>query len=110
MKIAIRTTIAAMAFAAVLSGLCMAGNAVNWAAAGKTIYPYKDLPGVTAPQQQTADEKFTCHTTTIHPYWWRGGFYRGLPRLGYVCEQNGVVSWSTRPPNWSYWQYNDPHR
>jgi hypothetical protein len=110
MKIAIRTTIVAMVFAAIAPGLSMAGNPVNWAAAGKTIYPYKDLPGVTAPTQQTADDKFSCRTTTIHSYWWRGGIYRGLPRLGYVCDQNGVISSSTRPPNWSYWQYNDRNR
>ncbi|MBN8949684.1 MULTISPECIES: hypothetical protein [unclassified Rhizobium] len=74
------------------------------------VYPYKDLPGVTAPKIM-ADEKFQCQTTTLYPDYWGGGlYYRGLPRLGYVCDQNGVISSSTRKPNYQYWQYNGPDR
>jgi hypothetical protein len=111
MKIATRTAIIAAVLASSLPGLSMAGSPAKSAPPNKPVYPYKDLPGVLAPQPlKTADDKFKCRTTTIHPYAWRGIYYRGLPRLGYVCDQDGVVSWSTRPPNWSYWQYNDPNR
>ena len=76
----------------------------------RPIYPYRDLPGVTAPKM-AADEKFQCRTTTLYPDgFYRGFFYRGLPRLGYVCEQDGVISSSTRKPNYQYWQYNGPDR
>lgn len=111
MKISVKTAIMAASFAAILPGVSMADNAAGSAPASKLVYPYKDLPGVVAPQPLvTADDKFKCRTTTIHPYSWHGIYYRGLPRLGYVCDQDGVVSWSTRPPNWSYWQYNDRNR
>lgn len=76
----------------------------------RPVYPYKNLPGVTAPKM-AEDEKFQCRTTTIHLRGFRDGiFYRGLPRLGYVCEQDGVISESTNKPNYQYWQYNGPGR
>ncbi|WP_245458952.1 MULTISPECIES: hypothetical protein [unclassified Rhizobium] len=74
------------------------------------VYPYKNLPGVTAPKM-AADEKFQCRTTTLYADDFRQGlFYRSLPRLGYVCERDGVISSSTRKPNYQYWQYNGPDR
>ncbi|NTF40531.1 hypothetical protein [Rhizobium rhizogenes] len=75
------------------------------------VYPYKNLPGVTAPKM-AADEKFQCSTTTLYPYdeYYRGYFHRGLPTLGYVCDQNGVISSSNRKPNYQYWQYNGSGR
>lgn len=78
-------------------------------APGHLVYPYKDLPGVTAPQPAQND-KFRCWTTTGHT--WQGGYILDdeLPDLVYVCDQNGVISESTRPPNRPYWQYNDPNR
>ena len=77
----------------------------TWA---KPVYPYKDLPGVTAPH--LADEKFKCWTRTAELGFGYHRYYRDYPRLVYVCEQNGVISESTRPPNYSYWQYNDRNR
>jgi hypothetical protein len=77
----------------------------TWA---KPVYPYKDLPGVTAPH--VTDEKFKCWTRTAELGFGYHSFYRDYPRLVYVCEQNGVISESTRPPNYSYWQYNDRNR
>ncbi|ENN84739.1 hypothetical protein RHSP_08430 [Rhizobium freirei PRF 81] len=74
------------------------------------VYPYRNLPGVTAPKM-AADEQFECRTTTVHSdEFYRGFYHRGLPRLGYVCEQNGVISTSTRKPNYQYWQYNSQDR
>jgi hypothetical protein len=79
-------------------------HAIAW---NKVVYPYKDLPGVKAPQQ--AEEKFNCSTTIADPSDFYG-YHHGYPRLVYVCDQNGVISQSTRPPNYSYWQYNDRNR
>jgi hypothetical protein len=80
-------------------------NKIEW---GKAVYPYKDLPGVTAPK--LPEEKFKCSTRLAEaPY----GFYafrHDYPRLVYVCDQNGVISESTRPPNYDYWQYNGRNR
>ena len=75
---------------------------INW---GKAIYPYKDLPGVTAPQ--LPEEKFKCSTTVAEAPFDFYGYGHAYPRLVYVCDQNGVISESTRPPNYSYWQYNN---
>lgn len=75
---------------------------------GRPVYPYKDLPGVTAPH--TPEEKFKCWTRTAELGFGYRSFYRDYPRLVYVCDQNGVISESTRPPNYSYWQYNDRNR
>ena len=74
----------------------------------KPTYPYKNLPGVTAPH--TPEENFTCWTRTADLSFGYRSFYRDYPRLVYVCNQNGVISESTRPPNYSYWQYNDRNR
>ncbi|MGO4565761.1 hypothetical protein AB4Z52_11990 [Rhizobium sp. 2YAF20] len=76
---------------------------------GHIVYPYKDLPGVTAPHP-AVDDNFKCHTAIGHLREIDGIRFRSLPRLIYVCEQNGVISESTRPPNRPYWQYNDPER
>ncbi|WFR95410.1 hypothetical protein [Rhizobium tumorigenes] len=74
----------------------------------KPIYPYKNLPGVTAPQE--FKEKFKCWTRLADLDFGYRSFYRDYPRLVYVCDQNGVISESTRPPNYSYWQYNNRNR
>jgi hypothetical protein len=74
----------------------------------RPVYPYKNLPGVTAPQM--AEEKFKCWTRTAELGFGLHSFERAYPRLVYVCDQNGVISESTRPPNYSYWQYNDRNR
>jgi hypothetical protein len=73
-----------------------------------TVYPYKDLPGVKAPE--IGGEKFRCWTRVAEFGIGYHYFERAYPRLVYVCEQNGVISESTRPPNYSYWQYNDRNR
>ena len=76
----------------------------------RPVYPYKDLPGVTEPKM-AADEKFQCRTTTVRIRGFHEGiFYRNLPSLGYICEQNGVISEGTSKPNYQYWQYNGPNR
>jgi hypothetical protein len=76
---------------------------------GQIVYPYRDLPGVTAPRP-AVDDDFNCHTAIGRRHGWHGILYRGLPQLVYVCEQNGVISSSTRPPNRPYWQYNELNR
>jgi hypothetical protein len=76
---------------------------------GHIVYPYKDLPGVTAPHP-AVDDDFKCHTAIGRFREIDGIRFRNLPQLIYVCEQNGIVSESTRPPNRPYWQYNDPTR
>jgi hypothetical protein len=110
MKAVISTAVAVMLLGAGVPSVSHAEKPVNWAAAGRTADPYKDLPGVKDPKQLPVDEKFKCRTATVYPYGLHDFFYRGLPQLGYVCEQNGIVSTSTRAPNWSYWQYNDRNR
>jgi hypothetical protein len=102
-----KVVIASMVLGALAPVTAFAGNphSIAW---NKVVYPYKDLPGVTAPKPP--EEKFKCATTVaeISPdfYGWRHAY----PRLVYVCDQNGVVSASTRAPNYSYWQYNDRNR
>lgn len=76
---------------------------------GKIIYPYKDLPGVTAPHP-AVDDDFKCHTAPGRVYMPRGMFYDSLPTVGYVCDQNGVISSGNHPPNRQFWQYNDLNR
>ena len=73
---------------------------------GKLVYPYKDLPGVTAPRP-AVDDPYKCHTVTGRTYSYDWRYDHSFPALVYVCEQNGVVSSSSRPPNRPYWQYDD---
>ena len=80
-------------------------HAIAWT---KVAYPYKDLPGVKAPQP--AEEKFKCSTTIADLSSDFYGYRHAYPRLVYVCDENGVISQSTRAPNYSYWQYNDRNR
>ncbi len=109
MRSVTRIAIVATVLASALSGMASAESLTAPTPPGRVVYPYKDLPGVTAPHP-AVDDGIKCHTALAHPRWWGGIFYRGLPQLVYVCEQNGVVSSSTRPPNRAYWQYNDPNR
>ncbi len=88
-----------------VNGFAEGPGKLSW---GKPIYPYKDLPGVTAPK--LPEEKFKCWTRTADLSIGYRSFYSDYPRLVYVCDQNGVISESTRPPNYSYWQYNDRNR
>ncbi|MFJ6328548.1 MULTISPECIES: hypothetical protein [unclassified Rhizobium] len=105
-----KIAIAALLLAAAMPVAALADNPLLPKPYVAPVYPYKNLPGVTAPKM-AADEKFQCNTTTLYPDdFYRGFYYRGLPRLGYVCEQNGVISSSTRKPNYQYWQYNGPDR
>lgn len=101
--------IIAVSIAAGIPGAAFSGDRVNWAAAGKPapLYPYKNLPGVVDPAKQPVDEKFNCRIGVAYPRWFDGIHYRGLPKQVYVCNQDGMISSSARPPNWSYWQYND---
>ena len=99
--------IASMILGALAPALASAGNSrgIAW---NRVVYPYKDLPGVTAPKPP--EEKFKCTSTVaeMSPDFY--GWDHAYPRLVYVCDQNGVVSASTRAPNYSYWQYNDRNR
>lgn len=98
--------IGSLALAALMPAAASAGGPhdIAW---GK-VYPYKDLPGVTAPQ--LPEEKFKCSTKISEVPFDFYGYGHSYPRLVYVCDQNGVISQSTRPPNYSYWQYNDRNR
>lgn len=98
--------IGSLVLAALMPAAALAGGPhdIAW---GK-VYPYKDLPGVTAPQ--LPEEKFKCSTTIAEIPSGFYGYGHAYPRLVYVCDQNGVISESTRPPNYSYWQYNDRNR
>lgn len=105
-----RIVIAALLFASAVPAAALADDPLLPKPHVQAVYPYKDLPGVTAPKM-AADEKFQCRTTTVQFRDYRDGFFwRGLPRLGYVCEQNGVISVGTNKPNYQYWQYNGPDR
>lgn len=105
-----KIVIAALLVASAMPVAALADNPLLPQPHVRPVYPYKDLPGVTAPKMAT-DEKFQCRTTTVSTYGFHGGLlYDGLPRLGYVCEQNGVISVGTRKPNYQYWQYNGPDR
>lgn len=101
------SAIAALLLTALSPAVAFAGSphAIAW---NKVVYPYKDLPGVKAPQ--LPEEKFKCSTTIAELSSDFYGYRHGYPRLVYVCDQNGVISQSTRPPNYSYWQYNDRNR
>jgi len=70
-------------------------------------FPFKDLPGVTAPQPPW-DDNVKCYTTTESLRGINGTRYRDLPELNYVCEKNGVVSSGNFAPRRGYWQYNAP--
>jgi hypothetical protein len=94
---------------ALLPGNSFALSLTDPIPAGHIVYPYKDLPGVTAPHP-AVDDDFKCHTAIGRLREIDGIRFRNLPQLIYVCEQNGIISESTRPPNRSYWQYNDPQR
>ncbi|NLR98581.1 hypothetical protein HGP17_17320 [Rhizobium sp. P38BS-XIX] len=110
MRIKSKIAIVALVFAGLAPATAFADNPLIPKPYVAPVYPYKNLPGVKAPKM-AADEKFQCRTTTLHPEeFYRGYFYRGMPRLGYVCEQDGVISSSTRKPNYQYWQYNGPDR
>ena len=105
-----RTMFIAVALAAAVP---VAGNAEGLIPAPYVapVYPYKNLPGVTAPKKTVADENFRCRTTTVRLRGFHDGiFYRNLPKVGYICEQNGVISESTGKPNYQYWQYDDANR
>ncbi|MBB3612067.1 hypothetical protein [Rhizobium sp. BK602] len=105
-----KIVIAALLLASAVPATSFADNPLLPKPYVRPVYPYKNLPGVTAPKM-AEDEKFQCRTTTIHLRGFRDGiFWRGLPRLGYVCEQDGVISESTSKPNYQYWQYNGPGR
>lgn len=101
--------IAIVTLLALLPGAAFAISLTDPIPPGHIVYPYKDLPGVTAPHP-AVDDNFKCHTAIGRLRELDGIRYRNLPQLVYVCEQNGVISESTRPPNRSYWQYNDPQR
>ena len=102
-----RSAIATLFLAALSPGVAFAGSPhdIAWR---KAVYPYKDLPGVKAPQP--AEEKFKCSTTIAEVPFDFYGYRHAYPRLVYVCDQNGIISQSTRAPNYSYWQYNDRNR
>ncbi|MFS8046666.1 hypothetical protein [Rhizobium sp. BR 314] len=105
-----KIAVAALLLAAVTPVAALADNPLLPKPYVAPVYPYKNLPGVTAPKM-AADEKFQCRTTPLYSdEFQRGFYYRGLPRVGYVCEQNGVISSSTRKPNNQFWQYNDLDR
>ncbi|QYA13311.1 hypothetical protein [Rhizobium sp. AB2/73] len=105
-----KIAVAALSLAVLMPAAALADNPLLPKPYVAPVYPYKDLPGVTAPKVAD-DEKFQCRTATVYAdYFHEGPFYRGLPRLGYVCDQNGVISSSTRKPNYQYWQYNGPDR
>jgi hypothetical protein len=110
MSIKSKVAIAALSIAILMPAAAFADNPLLPKPYVAPVYPYKNLPGVTAPKM-AADEKFQCRTTTLYAdEFYRGYYYRGLPRLGYVCDQDGVISSSTRRPNYQYWQYNGPDR
>lgn len=105
-----KTAIAVLLLACLAPAAAFADNPLLPKPYVAPVYPYKDLPGVTAPKMAT-DENFECRTTTLYAdYLHDGLYYRSLPRLGYVCEQDGVISSSTKKPNYKYWQYNSPGR
>jgi hypothetical protein len=105
-----KTVIAALLFVGLLPTLSFAENPLLPKPYVAPVYPYRDLPGVIKPKM-AADENFQCRTTTIRIRGFHEGiFYRNMPRLGYVCDQNGVISESTSKPNYKYWQYDGPNR
>ncbi|TCL72033.1 hypothetical protein EV286_105292 [Rhizobium sp. BK251] len=62
-------------------------------------YPYKDLPGVTAPSINPPPE-YDCRSEVDLIRGWRDIEYRfdGMPRLVYVCERDGVIFKGTKTP------------
>ncbi|MFS8114455.1 hypothetical protein QD460_22240 [Rhizobium jaguaris] len=105
-----KIVVAALLLASVLPAQSFAGNPLLPKPYVRPVYPYKDLPGVIEPKM-AADEKFECRTTTVRIRGFHEGiFFRNLPRLGYICEENGVISEGTSKPNYQYWQYNGPNR
>ncbi|MDE1996699.1 MAG: hypothetical protein KGI75_29640, partial [Rhizobiaceae bacterium] len=80
-----KMVVAALLFVSVMPAVSLADNPLLPKPYVAPVYPYKNLPGVTAPKM-AADEKFECRTTTIRLHGFHGGiFYRNLPRLGYIC-------------------------